>query len=254
MTPVDVIADFCDDGIMFSPFVHDVDHFQGGKGLSFRHLINLMPPHDRYIETHLGGGAVIKHKRPAAKNFGIDLDGRVLDRWSKAGRDDVTVLGGCVLELLPSLRPDAATVVYADPPYLRSSRRRGRAYRHDYDESDHRALLSLLNSLTSKVIISGYPSNLYDEMLAGWHCRSYAAVTHRGVVRECAWTNFEPGPILHDYRYVGSGFRERERFRRRSGSLARQLCEADELELNAALASLAEARPDAVINAARRLA
>ncbi|KHE92566.1 MAG: hypothetical protein SCABRO_01681, partial [Candidatus Scalindua brodae] len=38
-------------------------NYPGGKGGVFQKLINLMPPHDVYIETHLGGGAVIRNKR-----------------------------------------------------------------------------------------------------------------------------------------------------------------------------------------------
>ncbi|WP_305800939.1 hypothetical protein [Thiolapillus sp.] len=31
-------------------------------------IIALMPPHDTYIETHLGGGAIMKRKPPALHN------------------------------------------------------------------------------------------------------------------------------------------------------------------------------------------
>ena len=41
-------------------------------------LIAMMPPHDTYIETHLGGGAIMKRKPPAQHNIGIDLDARAL--------------------------------------------------------------------------------------------------------------------------------------------------------------------------------
>ncbi len=33
-----------------------------------------MPPHAVYIESHLGGGAVITHKREAKRNIGIEID------------------------------------------------------------------------------------------------------------------------------------------------------------------------------------
>ena len=35
-------------------------------------IIAMMPPHDTYIETHLGGGAIMKRKPPALHNIGID--------------------------------------------------------------------------------------------------------------------------------------------------------------------------------------
>ena len=44
-------------------------------------IIALMPPHDTYIETHLGGGAIMKRKPPALHNIGIDLDARALARF-----------------------------------------------------------------------------------------------------------------------------------------------------------------------------
>ena len=41
-------------------------------------LIALMPPHDTYIETHLGGGAIMKRKPAARRNIGIDRNPKVL--------------------------------------------------------------------------------------------------------------------------------------------------------------------------------
>ena len=35
-------------------------------------LIAMMPPHATYIETHLGGGALMRRKAPALRNIGID--------------------------------------------------------------------------------------------------------------------------------------------------------------------------------------
>ncbi|MBS0352463.1 MAG: DNA adenine methylase, partial [Proteobacteria bacterium] len=46
--------------------------YPGGKGKCYQRLINLMPPHETYIETHLGSGAVLRNKRPAKTTIGID--------------------------------------------------------------------------------------------------------------------------------------------------------------------------------------
>lgn len=48
--------------------------YPGGKGRLWQDIVALMPPHDTYIETHLGGGAVIRNKRPARVNIGVDID------------------------------------------------------------------------------------------------------------------------------------------------------------------------------------
>ena len=47
-------------------------------------LIAMMPPHAAYIETHLGGGAIMKRKPPALRNIGIDRDARALDAFDSS--------------------------------------------------------------------------------------------------------------------------------------------------------------------------
>ena len=42
-------------------------------------IIAMMPPHATYIETHLGGGAIMKRKPAALINIGIDKDAQALD-------------------------------------------------------------------------------------------------------------------------------------------------------------------------------
>jgi DNA adenine methylase len=56
--------------------VASMSYYPGGKGGQgvFQSLINLMPPHDVYIEPFLGSGAVMRNKRPARLNIGLDLD------------------------------------------------------------------------------------------------------------------------------------------------------------------------------------
>jgi len=47
-------------------------------------IINRIPPHETYIETHLGSGAVMRHKRPARLNVGIELNLNVLTQTAAA--------------------------------------------------------------------------------------------------------------------------------------------------------------------------
>ncbi len=44
-------------------------------------LIALMPPHSVYIESHLGGGALMKRKPPAVRSIGIDRDAQALEAF-----------------------------------------------------------------------------------------------------------------------------------------------------------------------------
>lgn len=66
-------------------------------------------------------------------------------------------------------RATADTLLYLDPPYLPETRRDGsRAYTHELSEGDHAGLLEVLPSLKGMIILSGYPSLLYDDALPGW--------------------------------------------------------------------------------------
>jgi DNA adenine methylase len=60
------------------------------------------------------------------------------------------------------------TLYYCDPPYLDETRTARKAYAHEMSEADHRELLDMLLAVRGKVMLSGYPSQLYDEALAGW--------------------------------------------------------------------------------------
>ena len=79
-------------------------------------LIAMMPPHGVYIETHLGGGAIMKRKPAALRNIGMDLDAGAL----RAFLCDypVELVNGCCHEYLAGFAFDGSELVYSDPPYL----------------------------------------------------------------------------------------------------------------------------------------
>lgn len=62
----------------------------------------------------------------------------------------------------------ADTVHYVDPPYVPSTRDKGADYRHEMTDDDHEALADVLHNLRGKVVLSGYPSSLYDALYADW--------------------------------------------------------------------------------------
>nr|AFR43996.1 Upf31.0 major outer membrane lipoprotein [uncultured bacterium] len=69
--------------------------YPGGKGGAgvYQTIINNIPPHDTYIETHLGGGNILERKRPAARSIGIDIDREVIQAWQQL---DVDGLWSCI--------------------------------------------------------------------------------------------------------------------------------------------------------------
>ena len=211
---VDIIAIFGDACAM---------RYDGGKGVAYPHIINLMPPHARYIETHLGGGAVMRHKKPATTQIGLEIDGEVIDSYGSAFHSLCEVIEVDAVEWLGKVRLDHDTLVYVDPPYHPSTRRRSRVYRYDYTEQDHKNLLALLCTLPAKVMISGYDCALYQNMLRGWNHHRFMIQSHVGPRQESLWFNFPAPTQLHDDRYLGKNFREREVIKRRLHRLKERL-------------------------------
>src|SRR5690606_2449974 len=196
-----------------------VMRYPGGKGKVYQHIINLMPPHRVYIEAYLGGGAIMRHKKPAEHNLGIDIDPQVIARWQQESEDTCELLATDAVTFLQEFSYTGGELIYCDPPYYPDTRRRKQVYAYDYAVEDHFRLLSVLNTLPCLVMISGYDNATYNRMLAGWNKKTFLAKTHTDMREECLWFNFEPPNRLHDARYLGQSFRERQTIKRRQERL-----------------------------------
>lgn len=204
--------------------------YPGGKGKTYQHVVNLMPPHSVYIETHLGGGAVLRHKRPSARSIAIDADERVIEMWQASLNGRAELVHGRAEDFLAAYSFEGDELIYCDPPYHPATRRQARVYRHDYSEADHVALLDILIKLPCKILLSGYAHPLYEEMLQGWGCKKFEAATHKGNREESLWFNFAPPSRLHDARFLGSNFRDRQSTKRRLQRLKTKVSTMDPVE------------------------
>jgi DNA adenine methylase len=88
-----------------------------------------------------------------------------------------------------------STLLYVDPPYLNSSRV-GAGYAHEMGKAEeHEALANVLSKVDAAVVLSGYPSTLYNDLYDGWYQTdlSTRASVGRGIPSslrtEVLWSN-----------------------------------------------------------------
>lgn len=196
--------------------------YLGSKAASgvYQKIIAEMPPHDTYIETHLGGGAVMLRKPPAMCNIGIDVDGQTLEDFAhEHNRLYIDLVRADAVDYLNSYDFYRAgrVLIYADPPYLPETRTGNARYRYEYSVADHERLLSCLVSLPKNVsvILSGYPSQLYDERLTGWRSKEFQAMTRGGVRTEKIWMNYPEGRA-YSHTFAGKDYNDRHRIKRKA--------------------------------------
>jgi DNA adenine methylase len=88
------------------------------------------------------------------------------------------------------------TIFYLDPPYLKETRSVPDVYGFEMSRDDHCELLDVVRTLHGKVMLSGYPSTLYDDALADWNRHTFdlpnnaAAGKSKTRETEVLWCNF----------------------------------------------------------------
>lgn len=198
--------------------------YPGGKNKHgvYQKIISMMPPHKIYIEGFLGSGAVLRNKKPAKVNIGIDKDIDCID-YESFPNIPLELINTSALDYFNFLMKyppfkTKETLIYCDPPYLQSVRKsKSRIYNFEFmTEAEHIQLLEILLTLPCNVMISGYDSPLYNKMLSTWRKVAFETTDRRNNLRtEIIWMNF-PEPLeLHDYQYLGHNFRERERIKKK---------------------------------------
>ncbi|MFP8440335.1 DNA adenine methylase [Klebsiella aerogenes] len=201
--------------------------YLGSKAASgvYQKIIAEMPPHDTYIETHLGGGAIMLRKPPAKVNWGIDIDPQTVEAFNQGNPDFLDRLAdslfidvGDAVEFLRCFDYSSAgrVLIYSDPPYLHETRSSSARYRHEYTVSDHHRLLQCLCSMPENVsvILSGYPSSVYDNALQGWRSKEFQAMTRGGVRTEKIWMNYQEGHA-YSHAFAGKDYNDRYRIKRK---------------------------------------
>jgi DNA adenine methylase len=172
----------------------------------------------RSFMGHGSGGASGQYRTGFRANTNRSGSTPAVDWINLPDSLDIAVarLQGVVIENRPALQvmashDSAETLHYVDPPYLHETRPRphrradnGGVYRHELNDQEHADLLAALFRLKGMVVLSGYPSRVYDDALQGWTRIDRSALADGALPRtECLWLNpacaeRRPAPSLLD--------------------------------------------------------
>lgn len=103
------------------------------------------------------------------------------------------------LEVIANYGRDPDMLLYVDPPYLGSTRT-GSSDGYALEmrgDADHVELAVALHQCKATVVLSGYPSRLYDDLYGNWSIHEQVAWTGQGNAKasrtEVAWVNRADG-------------------------------------------------------------
>lgn len=156
------------------------------------------------IRSRMGHG----FKTYTKTGFKIDVQAReasyAVNCWNRMPRDlldaanrlkEVQIENRPALDLIHRFNFENV-LIYADPPYMMNTRY-CKQYRYEMTEQDHVQLLDALKQHKGSVILSGYPSDLYDTELAGWGRITRKSYNQNADPRtEVLWFNFELPPMF----------------------------------------------------------
>ncbi|MCT4544607.1 MAG: DNA adenine methylase [Vallitalea sp.] len=138
--------------------------------------------------------------RHAGPVLGAKCDRRVTGDWNKVPKrileasdrlKDAEIENTDAIELIKKYNHKDC-LIYVDPPYLLSTRRQ-RYYNVEMTEDkEHEELIKVLLKHTGPVLLSGYNSDLYNDLLTGWSRYEFKTYAEQGKERiEVIWSNHE---------------------------------------------------------------
>lgn len=220
--------------------------YLGSKAASgaYQAIIANMPAHELYIEAFLGTGVIFNKKPQAIRSIGIELDELTLSEFRPVY--PIELHNQDTLDFLTAFdfKSPTNTFIYADPPYLPDTRTSSKRYRKELTIEQHIELLVQFKYLSErgvKIMLSGYPSELYDSQLTDWRTYEFNVMTRGGVRREKLWMNYE-ADCLHWSAYAGVNFTDRQRIKRKAKRWAKNYQALEPKERLAVLAAMMEVK------------
>jgi DNA adenine methylase len=188
---------------VINPMRYDESHFKYYKNLKISSLVE--SGIKTYVTYRMSRGGIGKDFSSA---FNRTRGGRPekINSWETMKEElplihmrlqDIHISNKDALNLIADSKFNQSNVLqYLDPPYLPDTRVTKSVYRHEFTEQNHIDLAKICNQSKAKIIISGYPSKLYNKLYHGWNvvvkeCKNNSGQNKiKNMRKEILWMNF----------------------------------------------------------------
>lgn len=185
--------------IRWTPYAREV--YEGAFARQYTETDRFQRAVDFYVRMMMGHGFRTTGEKVGWKN---DIQGRArayaATGWCETPErimEAAERLRGVQIECKPAVEVirrlnHPKVLIYADPPYVLSTLRQ-KQYKHSMTDADHEELLEALRAHQGPVVLSGYDSPLYADILRDWHREEHPELTQVASKRsEVLWMNFSP--------------------------------------------------------------
>lgn len=218
--------------------------YPGNKSLPnlLPHILGLIPIHSTYFELFAGSAQVLLAKAPAKHSAVVDIDDFQISQLSITTPPGTTVINSCAIKWLEDNASAAADVfVYADPPYIISTRlSQSSIYNHEMSDADHFRFLAAARAFKGKMIISHYKCAAYDSALPTWNCRTVKVSCSGIIATEALYYNFPENLMRAQPFKAGIDKTDRQRIKRKAERWFNNFCKLPVYEQQALLKRIKE--------------
>jgi len=178
-------------------------------------LVNNLPLSDRYFSLFFGGGGLENSIYTSGAHFISSEINPYCKKYENPHQSIIEFNDYKVL--IESFVFTRSDFIFADPPYMFSTRKsRKKYYKFDFTSHDHIEFLNYMISLKSKIMITHPDCELYSSKLSKWKKTNFSYMTRGGKFHDCLYTNYTIGSAteLLCYDCLGVDFIDRQRIKR----------------------------------------
>ena len=207
-----------------------MNNYTGNKDFSnvIHFLINRLPKSSRYFSLFFGGGGLEKSVYTAAAHF---VCAEKNPACKKHEVDEVaTIEYFDYQDLIEDNVFTRSDFIFADPPYMLSTRTTGRKYyKFEFTDQDHYTFLSSIDTIDANIMITHPECDLYNEHLSAWSKERFVYMTRAGKFEDCLYTNYQAAALeLLNYDCLGVDFIDRQRIKRQRQNVVNKFMNLDD--------------------------